>query len=68
VHSRRFCTSQRVHLARMVNARFPQSMIYGFEMVDKPALAAARQHQSKIYTESRGSLISSRIFREFSTI
>jgi hypothetical protein len=36
VHSRGFCTSQRLHLARMVNVRFPRSVIYGFEMVDEP--------------------------------
>jgi hypothetical protein len=39
----------------MVNDRFPQAAIYGFEMVDvptKPLSAAGTNHQSKIYAES----------------
>jgi hypothetical protein len=54
---------------QMVNARFPASIRYGFEMVDalRAAVLRRNRHQLKIYTESNQSHFS-RIFRDLSAM
>jgi hypothetical protein len=54
---------------QMVNARFPATAGYGFEMVDAPdaAVSMRNRHQSKIYTESNQSDFS-QVFGDLSSI
>jgi hypothetical protein len=68
--SREFRALRELHLAQMVNDRFPARQSYGFEMVDAPPAAAFRpiqRHQSKIYAESNLSNFL-RVFAEFTSM